>query len=136
MRNSAAIASSARGEPSVFKPSEKGIVMSKSSVRRKASGKRGSPSAWKPGESGNPLGRSRGPGRKLSDAFLADFFAAWTKRGRQAIDDVLAKYPDVAVYRAASQAASDANCLHSPKCPPPAFAASQLRQGTPEAPRA
>ncbi len=46
---------------------------------------------WKPGQSGNPAGRPKGIRNKLAEDFLGDLQAAWKKRGKDALCNIVAK---------------------------------------------
>jgi phage terminase large subunit-like protein len=100
--------------------------MSKRRGRREAAGKRkaagegnvpgerGNSGQWKKGQSGNPGGKRKTLARTVTEAFVRDFFGAWAKRGEQAIEDVIANYPDVSLYAAAALVPKDIKTKSKP----------------------
>lgn len=59
------------------------------------SGRRANSRSWKPGQSGNPAGPKPGIKRQIEADFLRDMHRAWTEKGVEVIDRVIASNPDV-----------------------------------------
>ena len=57
---------------------------------------------WLIGQSGNPAGRPRGSRNRLSEAFFDDLYAAWKRRGAEAIERTIDDQPAVFIKVIAS----------------------------------